>query len=202
MPAHLALLALLAAALCSAAMMWAGVSNSSFSETAWAATAFAVIAILVGWHFNSRRWSGDVDESGIDAQRHALRRNGQVTSIVYLWGAIAMAAMYKLTSLYWQHGLQYAAGMLLFAAVIAGWAYLARPGAQMSTAEWTRRAALLNTVHGSAAAIAVLAFLVSGKLWADRPDWAANIVFLAGGVSITALCVLAGVTHRRLAPRD
>lgn len=198
MPVHLALPALAFAALCSAAMMWDGVSKGSFTETALSAAAFAAIAVLVGWHLNSRRWRGDdADEAG--HQLEAMRRNGQVTAMVYAWGAVAMVAMYKLTGLYWQHGLQYAAGMLLFAAMIYGWTHLSRPGGPMEQAPWPQRAAQLNVVHGSAAAIAVVIFLISGKLWANRPDWAANIVFLAGGFSIMSLCALAAITHSRLA---
>lgn len=196
MPVHLAIPALAVAALCSAAMMWSGVNNGSFSETAWSAAAFAIVAVLVGWHLNSRRW-----KDGDDDQLTAMRRNGQVTALVYAWGAVAMVAMYKLTGLYWQHGLQYAAGMLLFATIIFGWTRLSRPGGPMEAAPWPRRAAVLNVVHGSVAAIAVIIFLISGKLWASRPDWAANIVFLAGGFSISILCALAAITHSRLSAR-
>jgi hypothetical protein len=199
MPARFAFPAVAFVALCSAAMMWSGVNNGSFRETAWSAAAFAAIAVLVGWHLNRRRWPANGNVPATGQQLTALRRNGQLTALVYAWGAVALAAMYKLTGLHWQHGLQYAAGMLLLGGVVYGWTHLSRPGGPMATEAWLQRAARLNIVHGGVAALAVTLFLVSGKLWTNRPDWAANIVFLAGGFSIMALCGLAAFTHARLA---
>lgn len=199
MPATVAFPALALAALCSAALMWAGVSDQNFSATAWGAAAFAVIAVLAGWHLNRPHWSrhdgGDVPAR----QLRALRRTGQVSAIVYVWGALALVAMYKLTGLYWQHAIQYACGMLLFAAIIYGWSRRAAPGGPYATPAWGARAAKLNLLHGAAAAVAAAIFLFSGKFWVPRPDWAANIVFLSGGFSIIALCTLAAITHARIA---
>jgi hypothetical protein len=177
-----------AAAVCSAVVMWAGVNEQNISLTAWSAAAFALFALIAGWLMNRSSQGGGLA---------ALRENGQLSAIVYAWGAAAMAAMYKLTDLYWQHGLQYAAGMLLFAGVIFSWTLLARPGGPMATQGWPQRAARLNLVHGAVAAVALAVFLFSGKLWAGKADWAANIVFAAGGVSIVALCVFAALRHAK-----
>lgn len=194
MSVRFAILILIIGAVGSAVMMWAGVNDRSFTATAGSAAAFAVLAVLIGWLVNRQATGGGDAET----QLLALRQNGHLSAIVYAWGAAAMAAMYKLTDLYWQHGLQYAAGMLLFAAVIFGWTHLSRPGGPMATAQWLTRAARLNLVHGAAAAVAVAIFLLSGKLWANKPDWAANIVFTAGGICIVALCLIAAITHARL----
>lgn len=191
---RLAIPLLLVAGAGSAVAMWAGVRERSFEATAWSAGAFLAAVLLIGWLVNrSLRRASPAADAG-EAQLLALRRNGQVSAIVYAWGAVAMAAMYKLTELSWQHGLQYAGGMLLFAAVIFTWTHLARPGGPMAVAPWPARAAQLNLVHGAAAAIAVAVFLSSGKLWANKPDWAANIVFTAGGFAIVALCAMAALT--------
>jgi hypothetical protein len=199
MTARFAVMCLAIAVVCSAVMMWAGVNDRSFNATAWSAAAFALVAALVGWQLNRQDPPLPTgDDGAMRLQLQALRHNGQLSTLVYAWGAAAMAAMYKLTDLYWQHALQYAAGMLLFAAVIFGWTHLARPGGPMATAPWLARAARLNLLHGATAAVAVIVFLISGKLWAAKPDWAANIVFTAGGFAIVTLCTMAALTHARL----
>lgn len=200
MQARSALAVLIIAVAVSVAVMWSGVSNRSFAVTAWSAAAFAIVAVLAGWRVN-RAVSSEAAGDAVESRLEALRSSGQVTAVVYAWGAAAMAAMYTLTGLHWQHGLQYAAGMLLFAAVIYGWTRLARPDGPMATPAWLRRASRLNLLHGAVAAIAVAIFLASGKLWVDRPDWAANIVFVAGGFSIVTLCAMAALTQARLDKR-
>lgn len=184
------------AALASAGLMWHGVATSDASLAASSAAAFAAVTALVGalgnW-YDCRQFT-DLSEVW-QRQLSTLRHSGQLSALVYAWGAVAMLAMYKFAGLYWQHGLQYAAGMALFAALIHVWSRLARPGGELFTPTWAARAARLNVVHGMAAAIATALFLISGKLWVPRPDWAANIVFLAGGFAIMALCALAAVTH-------
>jgi hypothetical protein len=191
-------LVLILAALCSAAMMWSGVKNISYATTAWSAAAFAVAAAAIGLAVNAPQWSEAIAVGSVaERQLEAMRGNAQLCAIVYAWGAGALAAAYKLTWLYWQHGLQYACGMLLFAAIFFGWSQLARPGGRFANSDGAKRAAQLNVVHGGAAAIAAAIFLISGKFWVSRPDWAANLVFLAGGFSIISLCLLAAITHWR-----
>jgi hypothetical protein len=49
------------------------------------------------------------------------------------------------------------------------------------------------------AAVAGLVFLIgSGKLETVRPDWAANQIFLFGGLTIVGLSAIAVVTQRKL----
>lgn len=198
MTTRMAILGLLIAAAGSAFMMWIGAGDRSFATTAWSAAAFLAVVLLGGILSNLALRNASRAGDSADMQLMALRHNGRLCAIVYAWGAAAMAAMYKLTDLYWQHGLQYACAMLLFAAVIFAWTYLARHGGPMATPPWPARAVRLNLVHGVAATIAVVVFLASGKLWANKPDWAANIVFTAGGLSIVALCSMAALTLRSL----
>jgi hypothetical protein len=57
----------------------------------------------------------------------------------------------------------------------------------------------LTLAHGFAA-LAGLAFLIgSGKLSTLKDDWAANHVFLFGATGILVLCIIAGISQRRLA---
>jgi hypothetical protein len=202
MPITLARAVLIIAALCSAAMMWSGVKAADFTATAWSAAPFAVLAALIGLAVNIPRWTQAAAGGSVSSEQlNAMRNNAQLCAIVYAWGALALAAMYKLTGLYWQHGLQYACGMLLFAAIFFGWSHMARPGGRFATPEGAKQAALLNVVHGGAAVVAAASFLISGKFWVARPDWAANIVFLGGGFAIVSLCLLAAITHWRIGQR-
>lgn len=186
---------LIVAAIGSAVMMWSGVRDGSFSATAWSAASFVAVAVLVALLRNKEHWgTGIATVSAASRQLNAMRENAQLCAIVYAWGAVAMVAMYKLTGLYWQHGLQYACGMLLLGAVMYGWSRRARP----ETPDAAQRAAQLNALHGGVAAVAVAIFLFSGKFWVPRPDWAANIVFLSGAFAIVSLSAIAAISHWRI----
>ena len=58
----------------------------------------------------------------------------------------------------------------------------------------------LTVLHGAAVGGGLLYLVGAGKLATTRSDWAANDIFLAGGLAILALCVIAAITQRR-APR-
>ena len=185
---------LVTAALARAALMWFGVSGQNYPGTVWSAAAFAAFAVITSFLVNRSFWKAQRDGEPLAA----IRTNALLAAIIYAWGGLAMFVTYKLTDLYWQHGLQYAIGMAAFAALFIWWHRESRPGGRLASAEWVSRSKILNLVHGGAAAIATVVFLASGKLWADRPDWAANLVFLAGGVSIAALCAFSAVTNAKL----
>jgi len=119
--------------------------------------------------------------------------------LTYAWGAAALTAIYLLSGVRWQHGLQYAAGMAVFALVLFAFAReIVRPESRLRSPLGRHRSLQLTIVHGAAAALG-LAFLVSaGKLASAKGDWPANQVFLVGGLVILALCIVAGITQRRL----
>jgi hypothetical protein len=58
--------------------------------------------------------------------------------------------------------------------------------------------AWLTVLHGLAALCALVYLIGTGKLATAKDDWAANDVFLFGGIAILALCVIAAVTQARL----
>lgn len=203
MPGSVIMPALVAVLLGSATGIWAGAGNGDATITAVAAAAFIAAVLLAAWQMIGPYWhaapeAGESTASVDGRKLSALRRSARLAVLVYAWGAVSLFLAYKMSGLYWQHGLQYAAGMMLFAAVIFSWVHVARPGSRHATAEGVQWASQLNVVHGAAAAIALTAFLASGKLWVDRPDWVANIVFVAGGIGIVALCTLAALTLRRI----
>ncbi len=127
-----------------------------------------------------------------DAPMVAARQNAELISLAYLWGTMAMGAIYQLTDLRWQHGLQYATGMAVIGLVFHVYAYLiSQPGHALRSPKALGLAALLVLLHGVAALVGVGFLLLSGKLVSVKGDWAANQIFLAGGLSVAVLSALA-----------
>ena len=75
---------------------------------------------------------------------------------------------------------------------------LARDGSPLRTPKSLRLAAWLAGLHGGAAIVGLGFLLGSGKMLSRKTDWAANHVFLAGGLAIIGLSALAVLTHFRL----
>ncbi len=200
---------LLVALVASAAAMTWGAARSADTALAFdpftlaGAAVFVGCAIGVSFAMNAPVWALPTDRVRRGAAPLAAMRNGVILALVYAWGTFAMIGIYRLSGLHWQHGLQYAAGMALLGLVHVLVARgLASPGSRWH-ARWTsptgRRTLLQLTALEGAAAAAGLAFLIySGKIASRKPDWAANIVFLTGGLAVVALCVIAVITHRRL----
>lgn len=181
--------------------VWAGAGARDGTLVAASAAAFIAAILFAAYQMNAGFWRAPDANSAPAALRKlgTLRRNGRLAVLVYAWGALSMVAAYKLTDLYWQHGLQYAAGMALFAIAIFAWVHVAKPESSHATSDGLTRGQRLNLLHGGVAALALAIFLASGKLWVERPDWVANIVFVAGGVGIVALCAVSAMTLRRIA---
>lgn len=138
-----------------------------------------------------------------DAQVHAARRNARLMALTYAWGGLALLAVYKLTGLRWQHGWQYGSGM----AVIAGLLLIHVHVMGDDESWWRSRRGL--SLAANAALMQALAILVglallvtSGKLWTGRNDWAANQVFVVGGLTLAVVSLIAWRTHQVLAARS
>jgi hypothetical protein len=99
-----------------------------------------------------------------------------------------MLGVYLLSGLKWQHGWQYGTGMALIA--LAALAYARSP-------RWLDAVAIVVALQGAASAIGLAVLAGSGKLASVKSDWAANVIFVAGGVTIAILSVLAVAAHRR-----
>ena len=133
------------------------------------------------------------------ASRRALQQTTYLTTLTYAWCAAALFLCYPIIGLPWRHGWQYGTGFLLTACAFA--VYLSRlkderdPLAQPTA---------VNTAVGLAAlqagvSVATLGWVVlSGKLATLKNDWAANDIFLAGGLTILCLSITLITTHRRL----
>ena len=184
-------------ALClSVAVIVLGAGRGAQMLVGAAAGLFALVVLVVGLRGNQPLWSGEqaTDQTAVEAARF----NAWLMAIAFVWGAIAMFAVYTLSGLRWQHGWQYGAGMALFGAFAYVFGLLldrAGPGAQRPL---LLRGLQLTLLQGIAA-VAGLVFLIgSGKLETVRPDWAANQIFLFGGLTIVGLSAIAVVTQRKL----
>jgi len=124
--------------------------------------------------------------------RALARDNAALFAIVFGWGAGAIGLGYGLTSLDWQHWWQYAAGMALIGAAVSGYRWLlGQPRSRWADQRALEIARALTGLTG-VAALGGLAFLIgSGKLWAGKPDWLANAVFGAGGMTVVAMSYFA-----------
>ncbi|MEO1709106.1 MAG: hypothetical protein AAFR70_02465 [Pseudomonadota bacterium] len=171
---------------------------------------FAGLASAVGaWIARS---DGGVDlQEGSDRKRLASRTRvrawraaylADIFASVFIWGAAALAFGYGLTELYWQHWWQYAIAMAVLAAVTLliqiQTANLVRDKANQAQADQLLdRLTTLTALQGGAAAVGLVFLVVSGKLAADKPDWLANHVFLAGGLAVAILSAFAVWAQRR-----
>lgn len=193
------LMALLAAA--AGVMTWAASANAQ-TVSILAASAYAVALVAVAWRINDLgRWPRE-KLADPEAPLHAARRNARLIGLVYAWGGVTLLAVYSLSGLRWQHGWQYGSGMALIAAILLLLVHkLGEAGFPLRTA---RGLNILNrvTLAHAAAAAGGLVFLVSaGKLWAGKQDWAANHVFLVGGLAVIALSLIAWRTHGEFTAR-
>lgn len=191
---------IIAAIVASIAAMVTGVVSDLPRFSGAAAGLFAAALFATAVDIN-RPWWGATDTADIegDAPVVAAIRNGRLLALGYFWGALALLAIYRLTSLRWQHGLQYGAGMALF-----GWFallyvhFLVRPGSRLRTPRALVQATWFSLAHGGAAFGGVLFLLVSGKITSIKDDWAANQIFLAGGIALVGLSLVSAYTQFRL----
>lgn len=169
---------------------------------AWCgAVLFAAVLVAAAIDINLPWWDRDAEPSP-ELAAHAAVRNARLIVLGYAWGSLALLAIYRLTSLRWQHGLQYGAGMALIAWLMLLYIhFLARPGSRLRTPRALIQATWMSLAHGGAALGGVIFLLASGKVHSIKDDWAANTIFLVGGITVAALSAVAAYTQFRLAAR-
>lgn len=170
--------------------------------TGAAAAIFAAAIVGAGFGVNKPLWALEAHRVTDCAAPVAAQLNARLIALAWAWGAAAMAGVYTLGGLRWYHAWQYGSGMALLG--IIAFAYGLAIGRARAPA--TRRMLLLSglqltIVQGVAAAGGVLYLLAAGKLASFRADWAANQIFLFGGLAIAALSAMAARTQRKLTSR-
>lgn len=182
------------------AMRWAAAQDAR-ETSLWVALAFVGIVVGVAALINGQALRDPGQEGRV--QFHMLRRNTRLVALIYAWGAAAMLAVYVFGALNWRHGWQYGAAMALVAAALHVYVKrMERPGNPFDTAEYFGRIVPLTLLHAAAVAVGLVYLVGSGKLAAARGDWAANHIFLAGGIGIVLLAVLTSFVHVRLTPAN
>ena len=168
-------------------------SNDDRVVTAAAAGVFAAAVIVAALWINSRVWRRAAQRFGAADASALHSRNTRLAALVYAWGSAALFAVYGLSGLTWRHGWQYGLGMALIAAGLM--AYVRRAGANAQAKNPPLWPALL---HGAAAAGGLVYLVGTGKLETLKRDWAANDIFLFGGIAILALSIIASLSQLRL----
>lgn len=199
MPLAKQMTCILAAIVVSVAGMVTGITQDLPRFSAFSAGLFSIALIVVAAEANLPLWREGEEASDPEAAATAAVRNARFLALGYLWGALALFMIYRLTPLRWQHGLQYGAGMALIAWFIQLYVhFLMRPGSRLRSPRVLWQACWASALHGAGAAGGLLFLVLSGKIGSAKDDWAANQVFAFGGVTILALSLLSVVTHLRL----
>ena len=171
--------------------------------SAIATASFALAMVVVAWSVNYPFWRLDRIGPIEHAPLVTARRNARLMAITYAWGAIAMQATYTIAGLRWYHAPQYGLAMALLAALLFLYAVaVGRDGSRLRQPQYLSAALQLAAVQGVAALAAVLYLIGTGKLLRLRPDWAANHIFLAGGLAIASLSGIAAITQYKARMAD
>jgi hypothetical protein len=190
---------LLASAL-SISLMVLGAGRGDQFLPSLAAGLLVALVVGTGLGINSPLWSkaarlATSPQDGLARIKEALRCNVWLAALVYAWGASALFAVYSLSDVWWRHAFQYGSGAALFAAGLGIYGY--RLG---RARESSMPPLFLTVIHGLAAAGGLVYLIGGGKLDTVKGDWAANEVFLWGGIAIVVLCLISTVTQTRLKP--
>jgi SNF family Na+-dependent transporter len=101
--------------------------------------------------------------------------------------------------LYWQHGWHYGLAMALIAAGMAQYVKLLEQGhPDIVSDSAIDRAMKLASAQGIGVSVVLLWLVASGKILTPRSDWAANLIFVAGGLSIVCMCAFVTKSYHEL----
>ena len=154
------------------------------------ALAFVLAVLTVAWLVNRPLWSG-VYGNQREALYHTMRRNTRITALMYAWAATALLAVYGFSGVAWLHGPQYGLGCALFAGCLLTYVHwLGKPGRHAPPP------ISLTYLHMIAVGIGLGYLVFSGKLATFRSDWAANIIFVIGGMAQFAIGWMALRSYR------
>ncbi len=184
---------LLVALALSVSTMVLGAGRGDRLVTALGSAGLAAVVLATAIAINAPLWRAHPDQADCDgAVKPTIEANIWLAAFTYAWGASALFAVYTLSDLSWRHAWQYGAGAALVALCLALYVEGLR----------RREAAnppplYLTGLHGLAATSWLVYLVGSGKLATLKGDWAANDVFLAGGLAIVAICIVSAITQTR-----
>jgi len=175
-------------------------ARSGVMVVSWAAAAVAAIALLLfGILLNRPLWKLEPARITPEAAPVAARRNAVLLALAYAWGATALLVVYPLSGLRWYHWNQYGGAMAIVALALAAYGDALRQRSSTFRTGPRQLAMLRLTVVHAMAIIGGLGWLMlSGKLASMRDDWVANQIFLAGGVALAGLSIMAAISQNRI----
>lgn len=157
---------------------------------------FAVQVLLTLWRINAPAWHAGPPQT--PAADWAVS-NTVLTVIVYAWGAAALFCIYGLSGLHWRHWWQYGAGMALLAGVALLCArHLASERGLRTRASTLNIIMAITVAQAVSVAGAIVYIVASDALDTPKGDWAANHVFLAGGLMIGAISLVSLLAYWRI----
>lgn len=157
---------------------------------------FSATATIAAFLVNRRYWRNTAVVGGKQMIVQALIASMQLSTLVYVWGAATLFLVYSASGLRWQHGWQYGLALALIAAGMAHYAkLLGQNQPELISDSAIERAVVLASVQGIAVSVVLVWLVASGKILTPRADWAANLIFVAGGLSIVCLCAFFAKTH-------
>lgn len=163
----------------------------------FACKAFMLAAVFAAYGMSKRSTSATPSEPA-HVRLTALVDSTSLAALVYAWGGLSMLGVYRLTPLHWQHGWQYGSAMLLIAAALTAFAYWISLTQHDAASGTLHRMIALALLHGLSALGALAWLVLSGKLATPKADWAANNIFVAGGLAVAAISFLAVRTDTAL----
>ena len=155
----------------------------------FAAWMFAVIAMGISATLNARSAHS---KSAYGSAAGRARLNAALLAIIFAWGGLVILGAYYLTDLFWHHAWQYGLGMCLIAGLLFAYRQrLLEAGGRFSSPGWLTCSARLALLQAVVAGVGLAFLVASGKLARHNPDWIANHVFMAGGMAVVAVSIMA-----------
>lgn len=166
-----------------------GAVNNSAELSYFSALAFAAGVLKAAWQLNRPWWSvkltGDIGPVPPDTQPRLATNNATLLSLGFAWAAASMSGVYFGTPLKWQHGWQYGTILVLAA---AGTYAVSRNFAMSWSIDVLNRLTWSSLILCWTVGGALFWLAGTGKLLSRKPDWAANIIFVTGGLIICGVC--------------
>lgn len=182
---------LVATGLLTLTAMVAGASMERQMLVIMAGGMMTVVTAFVGWVFAARAVQANAvaaPSTGVAPRDAVAARFARLMATLWAWSGFAMLGCYYLTPLSWQHAWQYGAAMLLIGGLV--WVYAAkreRSDSRFASDDLAATARWMTRLQGIAVLAGLIFLMLGDKLHADKADWAANVVFIAGGLALYAL---------------
>ncbi len=179
--------------------MFFGASWSNRWLFAASAFVFSFTASIAAFVVNRQYWRGGTASDANHAAIPMLIASTNLSALVYGWGAAALLLVYTASGLRWQHGWQYGLAMALIAAGMVQYVKRLDQGHPALISENAiERAVMLASAQGVMISLVLFFLVASGKILTPRTDWAANLIFVAGGLSMVCLSAFVTKTYHEI----